>query len=167
VNKPNMSIELYLRNWIDETHFINLFPVGHPEHPNNFGDTVYHMCVIMIGLELRGLMTPFWLNSFKRGVHERVNGDEFIRSKWVDTPMNRDQCQFLAFAMKLIGAEDLGRKIIKKYMGWQRFVPHWYMTFERQFDNRKCHCLRWTCDQFEFIDANWDKERILNSAQKT
>jgi len=141
-----------MERWIDTSHFLNLYPKDHPDHPSNFGDTVYHTCVWLIGLHLDGKLTDDHLETFKKGVNLRVKGKDFIRSPWVTTPMNRDQVMFLVYMLNLIGRNALSRHLIKKYAGF--LFPHQTMHFKRSMNI--CEDDRESADNFEKIDMWMD-----------
>jgi len=151
-----------IEKWLNESGFLDLFPQGHDEHPSNFGDTVYHTCVLLIFLDLTGQLTKFWLNLFSSGVELRLQPDgTFVRSQWNDTPMNRDQMQFLTYCLNLIGRNDLAEKLIKQYANdvffFEKWVPHWWMNFRRQMQKKTWGIVRWYCDLFEYADMYFDR----------
>jgi len=146
-----------LSPWVDISHYLNLYPRDHPDHPSNFGDTVYHTCVAMIGMHLSGQLTPMWLDRFAMGTFSRVRADgEFIRSPWVDTPMNRDQVIFMPYCLHLIDENQMAEALYKKYAGLAGHFPHQKMNLHRSIYNKKSHFSRYIADLAEQIDLWMD-----------
>jgi len=140
--------EIRWLDWIDSSHWLSLYPKGHPKHEDGFGDCPHATGYLVTAMILNGEEIPWWFNV---GTTIRHFHDRFERHPNIDTSMNRDQLTPLVFVFSENKRNDLNKWLIKKYAG--PLFPHQYCHFRRSMNDIPNYFIRLICDSFECLDS--------------
>jgi len=137
--------------WIDSSHWISLYPKGHINEDDGFGDCPHHTGFLVTAMILKGQDIPKWFNKgvLTRAIHNR--NVYFVRHPKIDTRMNRDQLVPLIFPMYEAGYKDKALGLIQAYTTF--LFPHQWMHFQRSMNVKRSYFLRLLCDGFECLDS--------------